>query len=1367
VEPNGECESVSDLDFGPIGFFDKATKFEINDPISPDMNNTSIWTENFIDGACFSGEYLYGEYIKDGKLHRGKIKPCNERNSNGGYRPFTLRYQETLYGNMITVGNTVLVVPDPNDVDCDEYTNGPYMSDTQRTNAGYNMCAYYADNTVMFPSTYAELNFPDREEIRVKWAGLYWQSIVPNGTDLNGMQIKIRHENANTYTFVGFDQLDWVTDDGEEGYTSYSAFKDITSYFQNGGYLDGKFYVGNIPAYEGQIPELGSYGAWTLVIVYEDIQDKVRQFSIYDGYQIVSVNTPEVEVDISGFRTPKEAPVNSEVSIFTAEGDKYIENDYLKIKPSQDPTWTLLSHTTNQTFYSAVNTVKPFIRKPFPSNNQGIDIQSFNLGTTGYDVIKPNESAVTFKFGSDQDTYWPSMIAFNTELYTPDLCYDYTYGQNGHFITSPYTDRLYIKDTFNPNSPLGIKLYVKNRENSDVILDNVSLRVEQIDTNQAKYKRESTQIAPPGDTMHPLSDSGREVNDGYDRNITIGSVGSLEHFYVYYGLDLLQSDIDMPINVYIDYDLVIDNLNIGHQSMPLNGMPICQDTGTYLPERGRFNVVHKNETRENDPYYYYNLPTQIVGRAGHFLVEQMDETDLDKSLRNDATTATIAAIEMIDVAGFHFTNATCTDENTTTASNARIWSIIEPRTYAKEINTAELNDKKFFSSAIANAAFRISYNTLPDGSSITLEKLSNGNYKFIDFPDYDPGQSCQPTFCETHNECTVDYWCNDESGMNAESVKNCMECIYGFNTKVLCSRDNFSIRPESYRISFNDQDENNRREITNNIPAPSETRAAAGYTYAIDINATDHLNRMQVPRYDTKDLNASYIWSPTNANLICNNEENASVRPSLFNGNGSVTLVSPDIGRYRLVVWDDKWTGVDHNLSKMQHHFVEQNAEYFRSGKDCIENDTVTRTSAEWTQNGCSVSSLHTNNEPGYQMRYDDINITFYPYSFDMNGLSFIRGIANTPYIYVNTPGSTDHKMRYNVIGTYFAAGANGAPTTNFTRGCYGDDLNMTMIIRYIQPDIPHDTPLFSYDIIETNTTDSTIVYRDHSQNPLSFDSSDVYFDETYNNGIDPATLQTDTNVSLTLYQFKQHLANDMKGAVTLRLGYNFIRRYNHPINPRNINFKGFRITYKTPVRQINADMQSDYQPTGYASIETNATFVYGRVHPAQYLFDNVSAAQTVTPLSIEAYCDKTVNQCKQYGAESITPDTLEESATSDWAWWIVRSYGIGTDGNVTLTASEDGNVTPEDPQAVPFTNGISNSVKVGNESDTLPNIVDIDLGNATSTWLIYNKDADAVPSPFYRVRFIGGNGGWTGKGKTGHVVGDDINSRKTDRLEW
>jgi len=1387
VDPSGSCDTVHDIDMGPFGIFGAATEFNLDNTIPPDNNDNSIWTENFISGSCFSGDNLYGSYIKDGVLYRGKLKPCDasDQNATKGYRPFTLRYQTAVYGNMVTVGNTVLVAPDPNNIsNCNGYTNGKYIDDAPLRNNYYVLCDFYADPSRPSTSATIDTQIPDPDNSRLVWAGLYWQALTDlSETELLNMTIKIKNENSTGYTDISYDQLDYndyrITNyTGNNSTFVFSAFADVTQVFKDNNWLNGTFTVADVPAVEGKLSGLGTYGAWTLVLIYENKDEDIRSFSVYDGYEIIDGRN-EVNIDIKGFYTPKKTPIESTASFFVAEGDKNIVGDHLYAKPSKKTSETQLTHDSSSDKQAVWSAIYPdFIRTPSPTNNQGIDIQSFELGTAGENIMEPQESEINFRFTTGGDVYWPSMIAFNTELYTPDLCYDYTYGQNGHYITAKDTEQTYIKGTFTRTSPLDVKLYVQNRENSDIILNNVAMRIEDIDTTQAAYKRGSTAITKPGGTREELSDSGREVSDVYDRNITIGTVGSEEYFYTYYSMDLEKSDIDMPINAYIEYDLVIKGVNIGHQYMRLDSMKICRDSGTYLPQYGILNVVHPSMQYGTDPYYYYNLPTQAVDRKGHFLLERMDENDLDKSYTSTRSDILIGALEMIDAEGYHYTDATCTDQNVSLVSNKRIWAIVDEGDYITPLNSDALYDARFFSRALSNAAFRISYNTTADGAPLELEKLSSGEYTITNFPTY-PTNQCQSSFVPPLGSSRdIDTWCGDDgagtdgNGMTLQEVATCMECVYGIYTQPLCSRDNFAIRPESFRMALYDQDQtagaSNKILITKNTDGTSTQNLVAGYNYYIDINATTHKADSSAPGYNASfqtdgengDRVASLKWNSTKTLTVCNDISDQNKSISFTDGKANMNFNSSNVGEYALNLKDSLWTRVDWDDTISIH----QVAPYFKTTQDsdCITNNhDVTEETDSTPLIGCDISSDQHINKDDNSLKYYDINIRYYPYTFNVNGISpqagpYTRTNGQT-FIYMDTPPTQDQNdtdMSYNLNGTFFAAGADGTQLSNFVTNCYADNVQMDIYYNY-NTTPPTQPPYLNYSIQELDTINDVII------RPSS------------GSGLEVPPEPTSQSNPLSIAQASTFFDKDMNGSVTMDLGYNFKRAYNAPINPRYIEFKDFNITDITvntsSPTNVFANMSNDYKIYGNLNIDSNVTFVYGRAKPNMFFYDNVTSSSIITPVSIVGYCDLGLSLCQNNGMPSIASGLLVNARTNEVNWWFVQNHSVAdNDGNITLTASTNGSVRPLAPTALNFIEAINNDVNVSKNSDVAtPTIVDIGFGATTNRWLIYNKDKNAIPNIFYRVRFIGGSGSWTGVGQTGHVVDDDINTKKIQRVEW
>jgi hypothetical protein len=347
-------------------------------------------------------------------------------------------------------------------------------------------------------------------------------------------------------------------------------------------------------------------------------------------------------------------------------------------------------------------------------------------------------------------------------------------------------------------------------------------------------------------------------------------------------------------------------------------------------------------------------------------------------------------------------------------------------------------------------------------------------------------------------------------------------------------------------------------------------------------------------------------------------------------------------------------------------------------------------------------------------------------------------------------PSNIDKNMSYNIQGTFTVVGHNVTgsfePLTNFVKDCYAEDIDMELLYTHHSMS-PADTLSLDYDLIDYNSTDSSVIYRSRE------------------NGI----LDTSTYI---ISQGKGYFAKDMKGSITMDLGYNEPRTYNTPKNPIYVSMDDFNVTYSTQPSTLYVDGKSNHEIFGNKELDQNVTFVYGRAKPNMLFYDNITTASVLTPVSVVVYCNLGLVECQNRGLAVLASGMLNDAQSNESNWWYSQKHNtaLGNDGQVTLRATNGSvspvsPVSPRDPESISLTNGIDSSVLVTNTGET-PNIVNIDFGPNTDRWLIYNKDADSTPSLFYRVRFIG-TSGWTGEGKTGHVVGDDINTKKTKRLEW
>jgi len=1039
----------------------------------------------------------------------------------------------------------------------------------------------------------------------------------------------------------------------------------------------------------------------------------------------------------------------------------------------------------------------------------------------------------------------------------PNICYDYAYEQDGQSFTEDnngsFNPRI-ISDNLNPNLPITVEIYVQNLDATDE-MKSVALNIFDINTTEATYISGSTDLMKPGELIAtPYSDINS--SDSYNNDILIGDVDSREYFYVYYDIDPLNTNIDIPLNVSLDYNItyyygLVSKIVYQYEVIIDSNIPLC-NTGNfnYTPAYGIYNIEDRILSYIPNGVYndngFYNLPTQTANRVGNFVVAAYEANDIYK--RKNVYTP--VAVELIDAGKYGGTATSCGKPDS--AMGPRIWVIVGDETdplnpiptervnfnhatITAAIAGGQVSDQilasgstltiaeDFFSSARENATFRLAYNGAGHGDLINLDPVLCQNnsteicYNVLNFTElikYNGGNCIQDVDGQPTNIDKIPQFCNNAGLASASSMTKtelavCMECVYGFDVNYLCSRDNFAIRPESYRISLNDQGQNDvtqqssialnddlgtnqDRNHTNNTPY----HVAAGYNYALQIRATNHQDDNPTPGYEVgffKDVNTSkrsfrLAWQPfTNDGTYCNDIEDHNKSLTLINGGADLNLSSSQIGKYNLTIIDKLWTSVDWDTDLMIHHTTGQGVGYFLTGTDCVQdtsyvpskNNTLTGTNGINLANvsGCDITSdNHTNSDNGN--KYKDIALRVHPYKFDLNNSSYsyidpinpkigpyTRNNGQT-FVYIDTPPTMDQNdtnMSYNMNGTFVAAGYDNNATSNFVDGCYAADVNMTLNFIYNYGDIPSTTPFLSYSLKDYNKTTSVVFRPDQTTTTDHFEVVD----------------HNSTTEAFIITQEEKFFAKEMGGAITMNLGYNFRRSYNQVLNPRYIEFKDFNITHiTTPMSPtyIYADLTNDHKIFGDRILDHNVSFLYGRAKPTKFFYEDITTATATTPVSIVAYCDMNFSACQDRGIQALYAQTNEVN------WWLSLDHNTNdSDGDVVL---EVGIITegPGTPTVTPastddltiISNAIDSNVVVSSNGSTLPITEEIDfdtidtttLRQLTNRWLIYNEYNNSVPSPFYRVRFIGHND-WAGHGDTGHVVDSNTSTKKNRRLGW
>lgn len=1124
--------------------------------------------------------------------------------STVGGRDFSLRKDIKLYGDVSVVGNTVLC--QKSGTACVEPTS------TTNSNASTNL--------EKAPLSYSTISFPtDVTGENVKYARLYWQGRKPATTASSSWSstqqesaktIGIRKGNSGVFTTLTADFADFSEIQSTNYVGIYSAGVDVLDFVKNGGSgiysIDTDNFYTETGATNSKTPSdgLGAYGAWVLVVVYEDpASTKFKDIAVFDGYKIVSASgTASVEISVTGFYAPKApATVDSKVYLFAGEGDKYIAGDEFYLRGGKQATYGAALGT----FDSRIDVSG--VRSPSLTNNNGIDIQTYNVGTAtgGLGLITNEEKTAWMKFTTTQDTYFPSLAVFSTDLYVPEICYDYSFSQNNRFFPHDTSATAHIKGYLLNTEPLTASIMFRNKTAGSEA-QNIKLYINDIDnTNQLQFYTDTTlalQKTLPNSFYYnpvPSADILKNTTDdlAFDWLTGTGTLGYNESIFSTFKLDpLVTGLIDVPLYMSIDYEYVIDSVNYPMTNIALDSrIQRCTAApSAYNPVEWIFNVVdsglNPGTISEGVTNVKYNLPTQVANRPVDIKVVSFDPVQLDRV----KAISGMVSIEMIDVGGYLDTGSSCADPNS--AITPRAWlalgdvdSNVTSATLTESLFNVGLNTgisaSDYFKNVRENVAYRVGYNIADDNGSIKFDAISGNDgtrYHLVNFPDYG-GQVCAVDMDGNPNSTdTVPQYCGNTgnsyaSAMTGAETRACMECIYGLKTKSVCSRDNFAIRPEAFDIK-----------ITDPIGAtviPYDANISAGYLYQFDANATNHLNGNATSGYSAwfdganPDQNVSLSWEPNgHVDTGCNDTTSPSLE--FFFANGQITAQNrkhSNVGRYRLGMRDTMWTRVDQ--WPISHHSDATN--WFQNTDDCAAGSNVPLYNAAGTYAannvGCEISSNH-NKLKAPAAIYSDYSLSFRPDYFDVSSIGMSTGtnfgvsaINQNVWTYMNNV-NTDENMSVRYFGKIIAKGDDDGMLSNFVKDCYAEPINMNLNLTF---PTTAGLPNWRYRLQELNASIPAI-WRD-------------------SNAVIASPI---TNTSFNFLSIPESgFLKNQNGLIDMNLSINFDRNQTLPVDPISVGLGNLQVKCQTSDNcKSIANGSVNHLPDANLTTNSNVTFAYGRL---------------------------------------------------------------------------------------------------------------------------------------------------------------------------
>ncbi|MBL6660178.1 MAG: DUF11 domain-containing protein, partial [Crocinitomicaceae bacterium] len=328
------------------------------------------------------------------------------------FEPFDVRYQNAQKGGIRFLSNVAISCSSGN---CSSLQS---QMPPSGNGANDNQNMQYVDidsDFSTFMSTSDSLDLENCSEIL--WAGLYWSGEISTGTQGYAQRDQVKLSvNSDPYQDITADE---TIDISGISHPSYNCFKDITGIVQNAG-IKARFTIANVLARSNAF---NVFGGWSIVVVYKNIYESMRNLTVFDGYGAIGVGTT-LDIPISGFNTPLAGPVSFELGIIAHEGDRSASGDGLSFNGSG--SFVAISdalHPVNNCFNSTISydaVVTPY-RNPGYNNNLGYDAAIYIPDNSSFNYIGNNTNSATVRVSTSGENILCRVLTSAIDIYEPDL----------------------------------------------------------------------------------------------------------------------------------------------------------------------------------------------------------------------------------------------------------------------------------------------------------------------------------------------------------------------------------------------------------------------------------------------------------------------------------------------------------------------------------------------------------------------------------------------------------------------------------------------------------------------------------------------------------------------------------------------------------------------------------------------------------------------------------------------------------------------------------------------------------------------------------------------------------------------------------
>ena len=949
-------------------------------------------------------------------------------------------------------------------------------------------------------------------------------------------------------------------------------------------------------------------------------------------------------------------------------------------------------------------------------------------------------------------------------------------------------------------------------EHADFDMQNTTGGIKFHNSPALTFEANSSLYSPPSiNTYLPAivsDDDSNFIAIGEDANGSGGTISSNEIHYAkfYYRFNdhnEISDRFDLEVHTSVQFAAGLNPipfvLTTAGDSSSATHIDRCDINQTYDPVYQWFNIERADVTDStpNTPKHRYPLYTHVAGRDFGVSIASYGGANFQTPKAYNST----VELEMINADTFandssNGYDSVCQDPDANAIfGEGKLWDFGNSGKTRITIPSFDTSMHQIDQTVTSrNAAYRVWVLTTRDANGtrhvISYHETNKRNFKHIYDTFYRNGEDNATHYCT--GDCAV-------SGTTA-----CYECIKKYFAVPVCSRDNFAIRPEGFRIEVSDT--NNTTDINGSVipvpvtnnETPHNVSLSAGYRYRLDGTAETfqyggpskgYTNIIAADNNTTDD----YALLVFGDDARCADKTNHSQSITFANSTTVHTPSSIDnnnTGKYYYYVTDVNWTNVD-RASYPYKTVFDPNCKRHPDRAECNDCLLHKKTAPSSGKVGCLTSS-NINTDSHYNL----IPLNFEPYKFEVTAVPTFVGSADmnetesnitrtVHYFFMNDfgyrrPGAViDYfdpsvhpvTMAVTYKGDVTARGADGGQLSNFTDHCSAS--NVRLYVTFNDNNYTSNKYTMQYYLQTGDYNESFVSTINQEINATTSPTAD---DRNSSTGA--------PDIIIPASSFK----DDHNGSVAILLHTTVKKPYrdlNSPqnskkypeINPVVLNFS--KLTASDPDAHSHADMIPHHIPEGNNTFSAYVTYLYGKVTPGKLFYDNVTADNKTIALYVDVYCNplsleygKSYLSTPTYGADEdkvnwhladmFSPasiGTLDIQAshfggvdTSDYNITILHTHQSGINALPGLLLNKDiqGNLHP----------AMQQGINIRPSGTGRPSIVQIPY--AAPPWLVHDVGLRQVP----RIRFIGG-GSWNGVGDTGNVIRTRSGLPNVPRMNW